>query len=180
VSSAVARTPALVLVVAVAENGVIGRRGALPWRLKSDMAHFKAVTMGTPMIMGRKTWDSLPKKPLPGRTNIVMTRDASFTAPGALVAASVERALDAARGDALRRGAGSISVIGGAEIFNATLPVADRIAFTRVHLAPAGDTFFPPLAAAEWREAGKHDHPAGPGDEAAFTILTYERERPGN
>ena len=176
-SSAAARNPALVLVVAVAENGVIGRGGALPWRLKSEMAHFKSTTMGTPVMMGRKSWDSLPKKPLPGRTNIVVTRDASFTAPGALVATSIDRALEAARGDALRRGADRISVIGGADIFQATLPLADRIAFTRVHLSPEGDTFFPALNADEWQETAAREHPAGPHDEAAFTIATYQRNR---
>src|SRR5690242_13541873 len=116
-----ARSLSIVLVVAVAENGVIGRNGALPWRLKSDMAYFRKVTMGKPVVMGRKTWDSLPRKPLPGRTNIVVTRDASFAAPGALVVTSVDAALIAARGDALRRGVDEIAVIGGNEIFAATL-----------------------------------------------------------
>jgi len=172
-----AASPALVQVVAVAENGVIGRAGDLPWRLKSDMAHFKAVTMGKPVVMGRKTWQSLHKKPLPGRTNIVVTRDASFTAPGALVATSVEAALTAARGDALRRGS-DVAIIGGAEIFSATLPKTDRVEFTRVRLSPQGDTRFADLPAAEWREVAKRDFPAGPGDDAAFSIHTFERVGP--
>lgn len=167
-------SPAIVQVVAVAENGVIGRGGDLPWRLKSDMAHFKALTTGKPVVMGRKTWQSLHKKPLPGRTNIVVTRDKDFSAPGALVATSVDAALAAARGDALRRGS-DIAVIGGADIFNATLPKTDRVAFTRVHASPQGDTHFADLPASEWRETARRDHPAGPDDDAAFSILTFER-----
>lgn len=165
----------VVLVVAVAENGVIGSNGALPWRLKSDMAYFKSVTMNRPMLMGRKTWDSLPRKPLPGRTNIVLTRDASFAATGALVATSLEAALSAARGDALRRGVDEIAVIGGSDIFALMLPLADRVEFTRVHTRPAGDTTFPELPGAMWREAARRDFPASPQDDAPFTILTYER-----
>lgn len=170
--------PAIVQVVAVADNGVIGCDGTLPWRLKSDMAHFKAKTMGAPVLMGRKTYQSLPRAPLPGRTNIVVTRDKDFTAAGALVAPSIEAALEAARGDALRR-ASDIMIIGGAEIFDATLPVADRIELTRVHAAPAGDTYFPAPDPREWREVAREDRPAGPGDDASFSIMTYERAGAG-
>lgn len=169
----------LILVVAVAENGVIGRNGGLPWRLKSDMAYFRKVTMGKPVVMGRKTWDSLPRKPLTGRTNIVVTRDRTFTAPGALVAASIDAALVAVRGDALRRGADEIAVIGGNEIFAATLPIADRIEFTRVKLRPQGDVYFPELDSVAWQEASRQDFKAGPEDEADFTILTYRRTKAG-
>src|ERR1041384_1891428 len=116
----------IILVAAVAENGVIGRGGVMPWRLRSDMAHFRKLTMGKPVVMGRKTYLSLQKKPLPGRTNIVITRDTSFTAPGAVVVSSLEAALETARGDALRRGT-DIAIIGGAEIFAATLPLVARI-----------------------------------------------------
>lgn len=167
--------PALVHVVAVAENGIIGRDGTLPWRLKSDMAHFRALTIGKPVVMGRKTYQSLPRKPLPGRTNIVLTRDVSFTAPGALVATSLEAALLAARGDALRRSVNSIMIIGGADIFNATLPLAHRVELTRVHASPPGDTHFAELPAADWREETRRDYSAGPGDDAAFSIHTYAR-----
>src|SRR6185295_14039873 len=104
----------VVIMAAVAENGVIGRGGTMPWRLKSDMRHFRALTFGKPVVMGRKTYDSLKIKPLPGRTNIVATRDRNFTAPGVLVAPSLEAALQAARGDALRRGSHAIMIIGGA------------------------------------------------------------------
>jgi dihydrofolate reductase len=169
----------LVIVVAVAENGVIGRDGKLPWRLKSDMAYFRKVTMGKPVVMGRKTWDSLPRKPLSGRTNIVVTRDSAFTAPGALAVTSVDAALVAARGDALRRGADEIAVIGGNDIFAATLPIADRIELTRVKLHPQGDVYFPELDSAAWREVSRQDFRAGPEDEADFTILTYRRAKAG-
>ena len=167
-------SPTIVHVVAVAENGVIGRDGGMPWRLKSDMAHFRATTMAAPVLMGRKTYQSLPRAPLAGRTNIVITRDRNFIAPGAIVATSVAAALDVARGDALRR-ASDIMVIGGADIFAATLPMTDRIEFTRVHASPQGDTYFPKLAPEEWREVARRDLPAGPGDDAPFSIRTYER-----
>ncbi len=165
---------ALVQVAAVAENGVIGRCGKLPWRLKSEMAHFRSVTMGKPVIMGRKTYVSIGK-PLAGRTNIVVSRAASFTAPGVLVAPSIEFALIAARGDALRRGAGEIAVIGGAEIYAETMTVADRLIITRVHLRPDGDTIFPAVDPDMWQEIKRTEHCAGPGDEASFTVLIYER-----
>ena len=162
----------IVLIAAVAENGAIGRDNALPWRLKSDLAHFRAVTMGKPVVMGRKTWLSLFVKPLPRRTNIVVTRDADFTAPGALVARSLEIALEAARGDALRRGT-DIMVIGGAEIYAQAMPLADRLEITRIHTRPEGDTAFPPIDPAVWREASRNPHPAGERDDAAFDFVSY-------
>ncbi len=174
--SAAAPGPSIVLVVAVAENGVIGRDGALPWRLKSDMAHFRALTMGKPVVMGRKTWATLSRKPLPGRTNIVITRNSAFTAAGALVVPSVSAALAVARGDALRRGADAIMVIGGGEIFSETLPLADRLELTCVHALPEGDATFPAFAEDEWHEIARQDHPAGPDDEASFSIMTYVRD----
>jgi dihydrofolate reductase len=169
----------VVLVVAVAENGVIGRNGTLPWRLKSDMAYFRKVTMGKPVVMGRKTWDSLPRKPLLGRTNIVVTRHRAFEAAGALVVTSVDAALIAARGDALRRGVEDIAVIGGDQIFTATLPIADRIEFTQVRLRPDGDVYFPEIDRAIWHEASRQEHKAGAEDDADFTILTYRRAKTG-
>ena len=166
---------ALVLVVAVADNGVIGDGGRLPWRLKSEMAHFRKVTMGKPVVMGRKTFLSIGS-PLKGRTNIVVSRDPAFAAPGILVAPNVEAALSAARGDALRRGAGEIAVIGGADIYRQTFARADRMAVTRVHLQPAGDTKFPDIDPRLWREIDRTEHRAGTDDEASFTVLTYVRE----
>ncbi len=164
---------ALVLVVAVADNGVIGEGGRLPWRLKSEMAHFRKVTMGKPVVMGRKTFLSIGT-PLKGRTNIVVSRDPVFAAQGVLVAPNVEAALTAARGDALRRGTGEIAVIGGADIYRQTISHADRMLVTRVHLQPAGDTKFPDIDA-RWKETHRAEHHAGTDDEAPFTVLTYVR-----
>ena len=127
----------IVLVVAVADNGVIGAAGAIPWRLKTDMQRLKALTINKPVVMGRKTFLSL-RRPLPGRTNIVMTRDADFRAPGAVVTTSLDHALAVAKGDALRRFVTEIAVIGGAEIYAQWMGLADRLEFTEVHAEPAG------------------------------------------
>lgn len=161
-------------VVAVADNDVIGQGGGLPWRLKSDMQHFRAATMGKPVVMGRKTYLSIGK-PLAGRTNIVVSRDRAFTAPGVLVAPNIEAALTVARGDALRRGAAEIAVIGGADIYAQTMTAADRLVVTRVHLRPGGDTKFPSVDSNVWKEVERVEHRAGPHDEADFTIVVYER-----
>jgi dihydrofolate reductase len=164
----------VVLLAAVADNGVIGRDNALPWRLSSDLKRFKALTMDKPVVMGRKTYVSIGK-PLPGRTNIVVTRDPNFAAEGVVTATGVDEALAAAREDARRRGAGEIMVIGGTEIFAQTMPLADRLEITHVHAQPAGDTFFPPIDSKLWREVARRDHPAGPHDEAGVSFVTYER-----
>lgn len=165
---------ALILIVAVAENGVIGRSGGLPWRLKSDLQHFRALTWGKPVVMGRRTFASIPK-PLKGRTSIVVSRDPAFAAPGIVVAPTLEAALATARGDTLRRGADAIAIVGGQDIFARTLSMADRLEVTEVHARPEGDTFFPPIDPDVWREIGRAAQPAGPGDDAAFTFVTYER-----
>jgi dihydrofolate reductase len=169
-----ARPIALILVAAVAENDVIGEGGGMPWRLKSEMAHFRAVTMGKPVVMGRKTFLSIGK-PLKGRTNIVVTRDRAFAAPGVLVAPSVEAALTAARGDALRRSTDAIVIGGGAEIYAQTIAEADRLVITRVHLRPTGDTKFPTIDPRVWDEIDRREHQPGPDDEAPFTTFIYER-----
>jgi dihydrofolate reductase len=165
----------LVVVAAMAENGVIGRDNQLPWRLKSDMQRFRSLTMGKPVIMGRKTFQSL-FKPLHGRTMIVVTRDRAFTAPGAVVAASVEAALAAAHGDALRRGSDAIMVAGGAEIYRALMPLADRLLVTLVHDRPTGDAVFPPIDESIWREIERAEHVQGPSDSARFTSIAFERD----
>jgi dihydrofolate reductase len=169
-----ARKITIVLVAAVAENGVIGRAGGLPWRMKSDMAHFRSVTLDKPVVMGRKTFLSIGKL-LPQRTNIVISRDAAFASAGVLVAPDLERALEAARGDALRRGADAIAIIGGTEIFRQALPRADRLEITSVHARPDGDTHFPPIDAKVWREAERREKTAGPQDDADFAFITYMR-----
>ena len=166
----------IVLIVAVAENGVIGQGGDIPWRLKTDQARFKALTIGKPVVMGRKTFVSL-RRPLPGRTNIVVTRDPDFRAPGAVVTTSFEAARDVARGDALRRSVAEIAVIGGAEIYAQWMEAADRIELTEVHAKPEGDTHFPAIDAGKWQEVAREWHPAGAADSAAFSYVTYRRRK---
>lgn len=164
----------IVIIAAVAENGVIGQGGTMPWRLKSDMAHFKALTAGKPVVMGRKTYDSLHVKPLPRRTNIVVTRDKSFTAPGVLVAASLEAALDAARGDAARRGS-DIMVIGGADIYAQATQFADRLEITLVRAKPEGDTRFPAIDPMMWQIVERIEITQAAGDDYDLVLVTYLR-----
>jgi dihydrofolate reductase len=166
----------IVLIVAVADNGVIGADGAIPWRLKTDLQRLKALTVGKPVVMGRKTFLSL-RRPLPGRTNIVMTRDAGFRASGAVVTTSLEQALDVAKGDALRRLVTEIAVIGGAEIYAQSMGQADRLEVTEVHANPAGDTRFGPIDKAAWEEVARVENPAGPDDSVAFSFVTYVRRK---
>jgi dihydrofolate reductase len=169
-----AHTIKLILIAAVADNGVIGQGGGLPWRLKSDMQHFRTVTIGKPVVMGRKTFLSIGKS-LTGRTNIVVSREPEFVAPGVLVAPSVEAALAAARGDALRRSADAIAVIGGADLYAQTIDRADRLVITHVHLHPGGDTKFSVIDPRVWSERDRREHVAGTGDAAGFAIVVYER-----
>jgi dihydrofolate reductase len=164
----------IVVLAAVAENGVIGRGNALPWRLKSDMQHFRAVTMDKPVVMGRKTFLSIGK-PLKGRTTIVVSRDRAFTAPGVLVAPSVEAALAAARGDALRRNSGTIIVAGGADIYAQTMPLATRLAITEVHAWIDGDVRFPAIDPDIWRITARSEQKPAAEDEVPFAFVTYER-----
>ena len=166
----------IVFVVAVAENGVIGAAGAIPWRLKSDMAHFKALTTGKPVVMGRKTFASIGR-PLPRRTNIVVTRDGGFRADGVVVTHSFADAKAIATGDALRRFATEIAVIGGAEIYRQWMECADRLEITEVHARPDGDTRFPDLDPTTWEEVARVRNPAGPQDSADFSYVTYRRRR---
>lgn len=166
----------VVLVIAVADNGVIGADGAIPWRLKSDMQRFKAMTIGKPVVMGRKTFMSL-RRPLPGRTNIVVTRDGHFRAGRAVVTTSLEAARAVALGDALRRSVAEIVVIGGAEIYAQWMPCADRLEVTEVHARPEGDTHFAAIDPAQWQEVARVRNPAGPDDSAAFSYVTYRRRR---
>jgi dihydrofolate reductase len=175
VTAAVVR-PEIVLVAAVADNGVIGSAGTIPWRMKSDMQRFKAMTMGKPVVMGRKTFASLPR-PLPGRTNIVLTRDAGFRAPGAVATTSFADAGAVAIGDALRRFATEIAVIGGAEIYAQWMDGADRLEVTEVHARPEGDTWFAAIEPALWEEVARLRNPAGPDDSADFSFVTYRRRK---
>ncbi len=158
------------LVVAVARNGVIGRGNQLPWKLPADMAYFKRVTMGHPVVMGRRTWESIGK-PLPGRHNIVVTRNAAFQAPGATVVGSLEEAWKAA-GDAPE-----VAVIGGTSLFAESLPVADRIHLTEVEADVEGDTWFPEFDRDEWVEREVQRHPADERHQYPFRIVVLERRK---
>jgi dihydrofolate reductase len=168
------KTPKLTLVVAVAKNGVIGRDGDLPWRLSSDMKRFKAATMGKPVLMGRKTWDSLPRKPLPGRQNLILTRDADFKADGAWVYTDLDAMLAAARAMAEAAGVEEVCVIGGAQLYNAVLPQATRIILTEVNLEPEGDARLD-LDLSQWRETSREAVERGEKDDADFTVRVLER-----
>ncbi len=164
----------IVLIAAVADNGVIGRGNAMPWRLKSDLKRLRARTTGKPVIMGRKTYLSIGK-PLPGRSNVVVSRDAGFGAPGLIVAPSVESALDVARGDALRRGVDEIMVLGGGDIYAALMPIATELDITHVHASPAGDVCFPAIDPGVWVEVDRTDSARMPEDSDPFTCVTYRR-----
>jgi dihydrofolate reductase len=160
--------PLLSLIAAIARNGVIGIDNHLPWHLPADLKHFKTLTTGNTVIMGRKTWESLPNKfrPLPGRRNIVVTRNAAYRAEGADVAASLPAAVAlAASGEAF--------VIGGAELYDAALPLADRLCLTEIDKEYAGDTHFPAIDPARWREASRDTHRDESG--LGYAFVTYER-----
>jgi dihydrofolate reductase len=171
-------SPSILLIAAIAENGVIGRGNAVPWRLKSDMQHFRALTMGKPVVMGRKTYLSIGR-PLQGRTTIVVSRDRAFAAPGIVAAPSLDAALAAARGDALRRTADTIVVAGGADIYAQVLPLATRLAITHVRMNVEGDAQFPAIDPDVWHESARNEHQPAAEDEAAFAFVTYERASPG-
>ena len=166
--------PEIVLLAAVADNGVIGAGGIIPWRQKSDQQRLKAMTIGKPVVMGRKTFLSL-RRPLPGRTNIVMTRDAGFRGPGAVVTTSLADARAVATGDALRRSATEIAVIGGSEIYAQWMDIADRLEITEVHARPAGDTYFAAIELADWEEVARVRNSSGLDDSADFSYVTYRR-----
>ena len=162
--------------VAIAENGVIGREGGLPWRLSTDLKRFKAGTMGKPIVMGRKTWESFPKRPLPGRANIVVTRDKTYRAEGGEVAGSLQDAIALARIRArCMAGADELCVIGGGEIYAQALPLADRLHITHVLAKPDGDTVFPPIDPEIWYLVSAEDFPAGEKDTHATRYAIYER-----
>lgn len=162
------------LIVAVAENGVIGAKGKLPWRLSADLKTFRRLTMGKPLIMGRKTFQSL-KGPLDGRDNIVLTTDPAFEADGISVVDNLADALTLARTLAATRGADEIMVIGGADVFKAALPRADRIYWTDIHAAPEGDVRFPEFDHAEWQEVSSEPLPQSEKDNVTATLRVLER-----
>jgi dihydrofolate reductase len=163
------------LIVAVAENGVIGANGGLPWRLSSDLKTFRRLTLGKPIVMGRRTFQSIGK-PLDGRDNIVVTRDTFFESAGVSVVASVNEAITLARVLASTRGADEIMIIGGADLYAATLAIADRVYLTRVHAEPAGDRHFPKLDADVWTQVASEALPRTERDEFSATLLIFERK----
>jgi dihydrofolate reductase len=165
----------IAIYVAIAENGVIGSKGGLPWRLSSDLKRFKAGTMGKPIIMGRKTWESFPKRPLPGRPNIVATRNLDLKAPGAFVFSSLPPALAAARAMAAQSGIGEVSILGGAEIYEQALDIATLMTLTEVDADREADVFFPKFDRNMWRETSSVRVEKDADNEAAFVIRELER-----
>ena len=154
---------------------MFGKDGGLPWRLKSDLQMFKALTLGKPIIMGRKTWESLPFKPLPGRMNIVLTHDASFEPKGALVCETLDEAVQIAREQAEDDGAEEVCVIGGAAVAQAAFPKARRLYLTEVEGDPEGDVMLPDFDLTGWTEVRRERHEAGPEDDFPFTFRVLER-----
>jgi dihydrofolate reductase len=164
----------LVIVAALADNRVIGDDNRLIWRLRSDLRRFRDITLGTPMVMGRKTFLSIGK-PLPGRETIVLTRDAAFQAEGVHVAHSLEAAMALAQQLGGKMGAAHVTIAGGADIYAQTLPLTDRMRLTLVHASPEGDALFPEFNRADFRETARDRHSAGPDDAYPFTFVDLER-----
>ena len=157
----------VVFVLAMADNGVIGAGGTIPWRIPEDMKRFKALTMGKPIVMGRKTWESFPKRPLPGRTNIVITRDTAWSAPGAVAVHSPDDAIARATAE----NADEIAIVGGAEIYKQALPIATRIELTKVHVDATGDAHMPPFDPSVWRETAREEHATAEGLRYSYVTL---------
>jgi dihydrofolate reductase len=155
------------MVLAMSDNGVIGSRATIPWRIPDDLRRFKTLTMGKPILMGRRTWQSLPKRPLPGRTNIVITRDRTFDAEGALIAGSIEEALRKVEADA------EVMIVGGADVYRSALPRAKRVHLTEVHAVFAGDVFMDKFDPAVWRETSREDRETEYG--LRYSYVTLER-----
>jgi dihydrofolate reductase len=170
----VSAAPRLVLVAAVAENGVIGRDGELPWWLPGDLKRFKALTIGKPVLMGRRTFGSIGRA-LPGRSNIVLTHDRDFKADGVLVARSLADGLMIAADEAARLKADEIAVIGGSTLYTETMPSADRLYITEVHASPQGTTHFPPIERDRWREIAREGPQQGPGELYSYSFTVLER-----
>ena len=166
--------PIVSIIVAAAENGVIGRDNDMPWRLSTDLRRFKALTIGKPVIMGRRTWESIGR-PLPGRPNIVVTRDKGFRADGASTVGSLEEAIALGQKQAADLAVGEVCVIGGGQIYAQALPFADRIHLTRVLAEIDGDTHFPQIDPQIWRAVSQEDVPAGDKDSHPTRYFAYEK-----
>jgi len=165
------KAPRLCLIVAMAENRVIGKDGDLPWRLPEDMKWFKETTMGKPLIMGRNTWESLPRKPLPGRANIVLTGQKDYEAEGAIVVNDYQAAVEAAKRAALEAGGDEVMIIGGAQVYKVALADADRLYLTEVHAEIDGDTIFPEFERDNWREVRRDERQPEEGPAYSFVVL---------
>ena len=163
-------------VVAMGNNRAIGHEGGMPWHMPADLAHFRRVTMGKPMIMGRKTFESIGK-PLPGRDSIVVTRNSSWKASGAIVVPSIEKALDVAKSGATARGVHEIAVIGGGALYASMIDKADRLYVTELHDTFEADTYFPEIDATEWTEISRESHPADEKNAVAYDFVVLERKR---
>ncbi len=168
---------AIALIAAVAQNGIIGAGNDIPWRIPSDFRHFKRTTMGKPMVMGRKQFESVGR-PLPGRANIVVTRQRDYARDGVIVVPDLETGFATAREIAARDGVDEIMVIGGGEIYRQAMPHADRLYISHIDLAPEGDVAFPTIDAAQWPVVRELDVPRSPSDPASYRVLVYERARP--
>lgn len=166
--------PRIAIVVAIGENGIIGAKGDMPWRLSSDLKRFKQITIGKPVIMGRKTFDAIGAA-LPGRMNIVITRNPAFDAQGVKVAGNLSTAVAIAVERAIADGVDEICIIGGGQIYVEAMPLADRLYVTHVLASPSGDTVFPPIEGNVWRLADEETFPAGEKDTAATRYAVYER-----
>ena len=166
------RRKRVVLVAAVADNGVIGRDGDIPWHLPEDLRHFRATTTGNTVLMGRRTFDSIGR-PLPGRANVVVTRNRDWSTDGVCVVHSVNEGLERAQ-----ELDGDVMVIGGGDVYAAAMPVADAQVLTEVHATPEGDVRLAPIARGDWAEAARERHAAGDGDSADFSYVTYRRQGP--
>ncbi len=167
------RNQHIALVVAASRNGVIGAKGGLPWHIPSDLKRFKETTMGKPIIMGRKTWQGLPLKPLPGRENIVVSRDWNFDAPGAYVAPNIDAALRHAQAIDVDE----IAVIGGGQIFESMQGKADRIYYTEIDMEAEGDTYFAKPSEQDWQEVSREVLPRGPKDSTGATLMVFDRRK---
>lgn len=158
-------------VVAASDNNVIGKDGGLPWHVSSDLKLFKEITLGKPVIMGRRTWESLPRRPLPGRRNIVITRNSDYEAEGAELARSVDEALSLCAGE------DEVSIIGGGQVYAEAMVRTDRVYLTRIHMTVEGDTYLPEMPEDEWREVERREFEKGERDDAAFTLVVLDRIR---
>lgn len=164
----------IAMIWGMSRNRTIGRNNALPWHLSEDLKYFKRVTMGKPIIMGRKTWESIGR-PLPGRSNIVISRDPNYSAEGIKVVGTLEEAISLAESIALIDGAEEVVVIGGAQIYALTLPIADRLYMTQVHAEVAGDAFFPQFDLSQWHEVGREDFSASGPNPYDYSFVVLER-----